>query len=189
MAPHLLSKPVSFQKVPKTPNFDKEVKETLKYDGLPPLEPARSKANTVVFTNLSSVFVREEYTVREAVIADSSDALGAGVAVVRNGELTCFGSGSSACALSVDGEEDAEFVDLEGGSIAPGLVSTGSPLGLQEIDQEASTQDGYVFDPLTEGVPEIVGGSGALIRAADGLQFATRDALYVVLLFCLILQY
>ncbi|EJF61654.1 composite domain of metallo-dependent hydrolase [Dichomitus squalens LYAD-421 SS1] len=176
-APHLLSKPASFQKLPKTPNFDKEVNETLKHDGLPPLEPVRSKSNTVVFTNVSSVFLREEYTVREAFAADSSNALAAGVAVVRDGQLMCVDSGISACAQSINGDEDAEFVDLEGGSIAPGLVSAGAPLGLQEIDQEASTQDGYVFDALTEGVPEIVGGSGALIRAADGLQFATRDAL------------
>ena len=176
-APHLLSKPASFQKVPNTPNFDKEVEETLKHDGLPPLEPTRAKSNTVVFTNVTSIFLREEYSVREAFSADEADAFSAGVVIVRDGQLACFGSAASACASSVRPEEDAEFVDIEGGSIAPGLVSTGAPLGLQEIDQEASTQDGYVFDPLTEGVPEIVGGSGALIRAADGLQFATRDAL------------
>ena len=178
-APHIVSKPASFQKVPSTPNFDKEVEETLKHDGLPPLEPTQSKSGTVVFTNVTSIFLREEYAVREAFVADASDALGAGVVVVRGGELACFGSAASACASSALAEDDAEFVDLEGGSIAPGLVSTGSPLGLQEIDQEASTQDGYVLDPLTEGVPEIIGGSGALIRAADGLQFSTRDALYV----------
>ncbi|KAM5543998.1 hypothetical protein V8D89_002615 [Ganoderma adspersum] len=176
-APHILSKPASFQKVPSTPNFDKEVEETLKYDGLPPLEPTQSKSSTVIFTNVTSVFLREEYNVREAFVADASDALAAGVVVVRGGQLACFGSAASACASSVRAEEDAEFVDLEGGSVAPGLISTGAPLGLQEIDQEPSTQDGYVFDPLTEGVPEIVGGAGALIRAADGLQFATRDAL------------
>ncbi|KAM5543993.1 hypothetical protein V8D89_002610 [Ganoderma adspersum] len=141
-APYILSKPASFQKVPNTPNFDKEVEETLKYDGLPPLEPTQSKSSTVVLTNVMSVFLREEFTVREAFVADSSDALAAGVVVVRGGQL--------ACASSVRAEEDAEFVDLEGGSIAPWLVSTRTPCGLQEIDQEAPTQDGYVFDPLTE---------------------------------------
>ena len=176
-APHTLSKPASFQKVPSTPNFDKEVEETLKHDGLPPLEPAQAKSNTVVFTNVTSVFLREEYNVRAAFAADASDPLAAAIVVVRGGQLACFGSATSACASSIQAEEDAEWVDLAGGSIAPGLASTGAPLGLQEIDQEASTQDGYVLDPLTEGVPEIVGGSGALIRAADGLQFATRDAL------------
>ncbi|KAI1784439.1 composite domain of metallo-dependent hydrolase [Ganoderma leucocontextum] len=176
-APYILSKPASFQKVPNTPSFDKEVEETLKHDGLPPLEPTQSKSSTVVFANVTSIFLREEYKVREVFVANTSDALAAAIVVVRDGQLACFGSAASACASSVRAEENAEFIDLEGGSIAPGLVSTGAPLGLQEIDQEASTQDGYVLDPLTESVPEIVGGSGALIRAADGLQFATRDAL------------
>ena len=176
-APHVLSKPASFQKVPNTPNFDKEVEETLKHDGLPPLEPVQSKSSTVVFTNVSSIFLCEDYSIREAFVANVSEPLVAAIVVVRGGQLACFGSATSPCASSVRADEEAEFVDLEGGSIAPGLVSTGAPLGLQEIDGEESTQDGYVLDPLTESVPEIVGGSGALIRAADGLQFATRDAL------------
>ncbi|KAJ2989664.1 hypothetical protein NUW54_g8708 [Trametes sanguinea] len=37
--------------------------------------------------------------------------------------------------------------------------------------------DGYVLDPLTEDPPAISGGQDAFVRAADGLQFATRDAL------------
>lgn len=71
---------------------------------------------------------------------------------------------------------DVDIVDLKGGAIAPGLVSFGSPLGLQEIQGEASTYDGSVYEPLLGNVPAIVGGSGVMIRAADGLQFAMRDA-------------
>ncbi|PIL26941.1 hypothetical protein GSI_10079 [Ganoderma sinense ZZ0214-1] len=144
--PHLLSKLAAFQEVPNTLNFDKEVEETLKHEGLPSLEPTQAKASTVVFTSITSIFLREEYNVREAFMADRSDAVTAGMVVVEGRQLSCFGSASSVRASS-------------------------------EIDQEASTQDGYVLDPLTEGVPEIVGGSGALIPAADGLQFSTRDAL------------
>ncbi|OJT07354.1 hypothetical protein TRAPUB_1790 [Trametes pubescens] len=70
-----------------------------------------------------------------------------------------------------------EYVDLEGGSLAPGLTTFGSPLGLEEIMGEVSTKDGYVLDPLQDRVPKVVGGNGALIHAIDGLQFGTRHAL------------
>lgn len=59
----------------------------------------------------------------------------------------------------------------------PGLVSYGSPLGLVHIAGEESTQDGEVFDSLMDKLPTILGGNTAVIRAVDGLQFATRDAL------------
>ena len=42
-----------------------------------------------------------------------------------------------------------EFVDLEGGSLAPGFTSYGSSLGLEEILFEPSTNDG---DPLGMGI-------------------------------------
>lgn len=60
---------------------------------------------------------------------------------------------------------------------SPGLLSFGSPLALEDIQSEASTWDGPVYDILDNDVPDIV--NGALIRAADGLKFETRDALYV----------
>ncbi|KAI0746218.1 composite domain of metallo-dependent hydrolase [Daedaleopsis nitida] len=176
-APHVLAKPDAFQKIPETPDFDKEMEETLEYDGLPPLDPTPSRARTVVFTNVKSVFLRGEENVHEAFTADSADTLSAGVVVVRDGKVACFGPASSACAASVIASDEAEYIDLEFGSISPGLVSTGSPLGLEEINQEKSTHDGRVADMLSKGVPAIAGGSGALFRAADGLLFGTRDAL------------
>lgn len=60
---------------------------------------------------------------------------------------------------------------------SPGLISFGSPLGLNNIEAESSTNDGDVFDSLTGSVPEVVGGDGSVIRAVDGLLYATRDAL------------
>ena len=65
--PHILSKPAPCQTVPNTPSFDKEIGETLKHDGLAPLEPVQSKSSTVVFTNVTSIFVRDDYNVREAL--------------------------------------------------------------------------------------------------------------------------
>ncbi|KAI0777456.1 carbohydrate esterase family 9 protein [Trametes elegans] len=174
-APHLITKPALFQKPPQTPNFDKEAEAALKYEGLPPLYPKPSTARTVIFTNVSAIYLREAHAVNAAFTAAPGD-VHSGVAVVRDGKLDCVGSASSACASSIV-EQDADYVNLEGGAISPALVSAGSTLGLEEIRSESSTGDGTVIDPLSNTVPEIVGGSGALIRAADGLQFGTRDAL------------
>lgn len=49
-------------------------------------------------------------------------------------------------------------------------------MALQDIEQESSTRDGSVIDPLKSTVPEILGGDGSLIRAVDGLQYSSRDA-------------
>ena len=94
---------------------------------------------------------------------------------MENGHVKCY---STECPLSVD-LENVQIVDLEGGSISPGLTTYGSPLGLEEIESEGSTNDGVVPDPLIKGLPSIVGGDGALIRAVDGLQYGGRSALLV----------
>jgi hypothetical protein len=61
------------------------------------------------------------------------------------------------------------------------ITSFGSALGLSEIQGEPSTQNGAPFDALLQAVPALAGGSYALERAADGLQYATRDALLAYL--------
>ncbi|CAE6466595.1 unnamed protein product [Rhizoctonia solani] len=67
-------------------------------------------------------------------------------------------------------------VDLAYGSLSPGFISFGAPLGLEEIEAESSTNDGRGLDPLFgEGVPEIAGGDELVIRAVDGLSFAGRS--------------
>lgn len=171
--PHLLHKPASFQKLPNVPKFDKEREAALKYDGLPPLMPNPATARTVIFTNVSSVFLRDSQGVRESFSALSEDRLG--VAVVRDGALVCVGT----CAQDINEAVDVQLIDLEGGAVSPALTSvgTGTPLGLAEIDQEESTHDGVVPDALSGGLPALAGGSSTLIRAADGLVFGTRDAL------------
>ena len=94
--------------------------------------------------------------------------------VVESGHILCAGICGS---LEQWTAKDAQIIDLQGGSVSPGLVSFGSPLGLEEIRGEASTSDGYVFDPLLQEIPGIIGGDYSVIHAADGLQFTTRDAL------------
>lgn len=58
----------------------------------------------------------------------------------------------------------------------PSLISFGSPLGLHHIDGESTTDDGRVYNPLKGDAPSILGNS-PVIRAVDGLQFTSRDAL------------
>ncbi|KAF9017784.1 hypothetical protein BDZ89DRAFT_1165551 [Hymenopellis radicata] len=165
--PFSVTKPAVFQKVPETPDFEKEAKDAVKYDGLPPLT-AQKTSDIVVFTNVSNVFVKQD----NAVVNTLSDAAG-GVVVVKGGNIVCSGSCPEAFSPSYAA---AEFIDLEGGSISPGLISFGSPLGLEHIMGEPSTNDGSVPDALTGSVPAILG-PDAIIHAVDGLQFETRDML------------
>ncbi|KAJ6577402.1 carbohydrate esterase family 9 protein [Mycena capillaripes] len=167
--PHVVNKPNTFQHTPPVPNFDKEAKDAVEYDGLPPLEPTASTAHSVVFVNVQSVFTPGASGVEELFLATDGGTLG--TVVAEKGQITCVG----VCSMNV---ADATVIDLKAGSISPGLVSFGSPLGLEHISAEPSTVDGPVYDPLSgNGVPDIVGGDGAIIRAADGLLFQTRDAL------------
>lgn len=170
--PHVHVKPSWLQHLPQTPNFDKEASEVLQHDGLPPLLPEHSKSKAIVFTNVSEVLVKKEYEIRELFVAQSE---GGGVVVVEDGRISCAGS-ETACANAIH-QDNAQYINLQGGSISPGLLTFGSPLGLQEIQGEASTSDGYVFDPLVYTIPGVVGGDGAVVHAADGLLFTTRDAL------------
>ncbi|KAG6841872.1 hypothetical protein C0991_005602 [Blastosporella zonata] len=166
--PFSIDKPAAFQVVPETPNFDDEADRTLKYDGLPPLEASIGDPDIVVFFNVSSIYLRKGMSVHSAFTAEGTD----GTVIVNKGVVTCAGHCSDASIIK------ARRINLEGGSISPGLVTFGSPLGLGEISGEPSTKDGKVFDPLRGKVPSIIGGDGSVIRAVDGLQFAGRDTLY-----------
>ncbi|KAJ7454750.1 carbohydrate esterase family 9 protein [Mycena latifolia] len=170
---HVLTKPEAFQRAPATPDFDEEAREAVEYEGLPPLEPTSVIKRRVVFTNVRAVFVpgsgAEGVEERFAAVDDSA----LGTVVTEGGRITCVGE----CASVANADADADIVDLQGGAISPGLMSFGSPLGLEHIQAEDSANDGAVYDALTNGVPEILGGDGVMIRAADGLLFGTRDAL------------
>jgi hypothetical protein len=106
----------------------------------------------------------------------SPDAIG-GVALdevlVANGRIVCHGARTSCLRAAEAGV--VRTVDLKGGSIQPGFTAYTSTLGLREIDQEFSTGDGIVLDPLAGDMPNILGNS--VIRAIDGLSFQGRSAL------------
>lgn len=150
----------------------------IKYEGLPPLEPRASRSETVLFTNVRSVLSKVGTNV-QALFTETSSRKTVSVLVDR-GEVKCVGMD---CTRLKDGSDVQVVIDLEGGSISPGLVTYGSPIGLEEIEAERSTNDGVAPDPLSGDVPSIVGGDGALIRAVDGLQFGGRSALSVTFSF------
>ncbi|KAI0311415.1 composite domain of metallo-dependent hydrolase [Amylostereum chailletii] len=173
-SPYVAHKPNSFQKAPEVPNFDHELEETLKYDGLPPLAPNKTNAATVLFINVKNVVIPlSSDQLHDLTLGKDGET---GVVVVRAGNLVCYGAPGD-CLTKENVGQDLRTVDLRGGSITRGLTSFGSPLGLEEIDQEPSTGDGAVFDPLVGGVPKILGGDESVIRAVDGLQFGGRSAL------------
>ncbi|KAJ7600925.1 carbohydrate esterase family 9 protein [Mycena floridula] len=164
-------KPETFQSAPKVPNFDKEAKETLEYDGLPPLDGTTKSSGQgkIVFTSVGSIYLRTPggTGVKEVFTADATSSSQDFVVVVENGSIVCVG-------LCSDLQLGATTrIDLEGGSISPSLVSYGSPLGLSAIGSEPSTSDGLMIDPLLNKVTEI-----PVIKAVDGLLFDTRDALH-----------
>ncbi|KAH9176442.1 carbohydrate esterase family 9 protein [Lactarius sanguifluus] len=173
-APHVVSKPDKFKDLPKVPNFDREAEEAVTFEGLPPLLPKRASTDFVLFTGVRSVILPGRDYLAELFSAQEDEA---GVVAVQNGDIICYGT-AAACSLDnlADGER-VRVVDLQGGAISPGLLTYGSPLGLQEIEAEPSTGDGRVFDPLTGWVPKLVGGDDSIVRAVDALQFAGRDAL------------
>jgi hypothetical protein len=130
---HVLNKPESFQKLPEVPNFDREAELAVEYEGLPPLAPKKKVASSVLFTNVAEV------------VFSSKDALSASVGqpasvLVQGGRILCAGA-DGACATTA-AKVDAEVIDLEGGSIQPGLATFGAPHGVVEIDQEDTTNDG-----------------------------------------------
>lgn len=176
-------KPSNFQNLPSTPNWDREAEEAVKWDGVPPLT---DKRNSVVGKTVKIEGVKSAWhygtngdieLLFDANYEDNGRAL-----FVRDGQIICVVAGNSSCGEYKDQEID-QVVDLQGGSLAPGLTTYGSPLGLVEIRLEQSTNDGEVHDLLDGDMPSILG--NAIIRAVDGLQFEGRNTLLVFFCPCL----
>ena len=175
-APHVVSKPEAFQELPEVPNFDRETEEAVVFEGLPPLLPERASTDVILFTNVNSVILPQRGDLAEVYSAPSDQV---GVVVVRSGDIICYGAEVTCTLDDLTEGERVRVVDLQGGSISPGLLTYGSPLGLQEIEAEPSTGDGSVFNPLTGRVPKFLGDDISIVRAVDALQFAGRDSLSV----------
>ncbi|KAH8094913.1 hypothetical protein BXZ70DRAFT_946606 [Cristinia sonorae] len=176
----LVGKPKSWkmQDIPHVPKFSKERKAAVKYEGLPPLQPKKLERDTVVFKNVRQVWMRGELGLRERWTARPGQE--GGIVVLKKGAIACVGKED--WCFDFDGATDREqlkkkAIDLHGGAVGPGMMTFGSPLGVEEIDGEASTQDGALYNPFTRNVPNAIGDPAGLVRAVDALQFQTRYAL------------
>lgn len=181
-SPFSVQKPRELQEAPKVPNFDKEAEDAIKYEGLPPLLTEKNRiTGDVLFKNVKNVYMPIRSKISHSQLFSSVvDGERAPPSVlVQRGRITCMGrcTQEKVMARTVN----VTIIDLEGGALSPGLVSFGAPLGMEEIQQEVSTNDGIVIDPLTKVTPNILDdGEGGVVRAVDGLAFTGRDTLLVV---------
>lgn len=180
--PHILHKRRGLQRSPPTPNFDREARETVEYDGLPPLRGRHRFVNgeIIKLVNVSIVWITDDAN-NDSPLFDESVPGASHDVFLQNGEVICITKTDPLCDSGGDLSTQAVHeIDLQGGALLPGLVTFGAPLGLEEIAQEPSTNDGSVPDALTGSVPAIAGGTDAVIRAVDGLAFNGRNLLYVL---------
>ena len=181
--PYPLKKSAALQDLPETPNWDREKNDTVRWDGLPPLTGwkiggHRGRVRLLNVKSLVGFNELSEYDELETVFDDTKKHQGR-VVVIEEGRITCVQRPVDPC-MSAFGSDDEVVLDLQGGSIGPGLTTYGSPLGLVEIREESSTNDGNVLDPLIGGdLPSILakGSERGLVRAADGLLFEGRNTL------------
>lgn len=163
--------------MPKSPNWDREAEEAVKWEGLPPLTDKTNLVvgKTVKIEGVKSVWHYGTNGDIEALFEDDHENTGR-VIFVRDGQILCVVDGNDHCG-EYEHQVIDEVVDLHGGSLLPGLTTYGSPLGLVEIRIESSTNDGEVHDPLVDGNMPSILGSHTIIRAVDGLQFQGRNTL------------
>ena len=175
-APYIVSKPKTYQRTPRRPNFNSDARKAVNYEGLPPLVPKKSSINTtIIFKNVRSLYQKKGGVIEQ--VLSSQETGNFSTIMIRNGSIVC--SGDERCSKVTPWDPASLLtVDLEGGSISPGFVSFGSPLGLEHMDQEPSTSDGIIYDRLLQPIPDVLGDSD-IIHAVDGLEYGSRDALCV----------
>ncbi|KAF7352632.1 Carbohydrate esterase family 9 protein [Mycena venus] len=156
-----------WRRFPSVPDWEKERKQAIEWEGLPPLT-ARKQSGNIVFVNVREVWSKGTDGKLQEVHRSDSNLVNV---AVRGGRIVCVG------ACSMDALDADEYVDLDGGSVVPGMMSTGTPLGLEEIRNEPSTGDGAPFDAFTERIPAILNDPGAMASAMDALMFGTRNSL------------
>lgn len=162
------------QQTPRVPAWDAERAAAVAWEGLPPLGAKTAVAGKVVLRNVAEVWVRGEEGVHQRWAAPPGER--PGTVVLAHGAIACVGAQGWCLDGADTGAVDAEL-DLAGGAVGPGLMTFGSPLGVEEIAQELSTGDGLLFDAYVADTPAILHDTGAVVRAADALQFGTRNAL------------
>ncbi|KAJ6522178.1 hypothetical protein DFH09DRAFT_1191798 [Mycena vulgaris] len=97
-------KPDAFQHVPRTPSWEREVQDTIKYEGLPPLAGTPVKG-TVAFVGVRGVWVRR---------GDGVQPLDGAGEMESNMTIACAGAyAAGACAAFLDGEVEVAEIILE----------------------------------------------------------------------------
>ncbi|KAG9004989.1 hypothetical protein FRB90_010626, partial [Tulasnella sp. 427] len=173
--PMKVPKSAALQLPPKTPKWDKEAKKAVEYRGLPPLKG--DKAEGVLLYNIKSAWIRQpdnRFTEAQAKsrFLKNGGIEYDGVMYFADGDLVC--SSFQRDLLCPRGNlHDAKRINMEGGSVGPGLTSFGGYLGVVEIDQEPSTNDGYSYGPFDKEFAVVAD----LSRGVDGLSFEGRDML------------
>lgn len=165
-----------WKEVPVVPNWDKERQDLIKWEGLPPLQGKKQK-DKVVFNNVKTIWARRSGGIVELTTESTTHPRKDGLytVVAKNGKIVDIcDQPPYAC---VEAQHPDFSVDLRSGSISPGLMTFGSPLGLEEVAGEASTGDGEPFDAFTGNIPNILHDVGGIVRAMDALMFGTRNAL------------
>lgn len=163
-----------FAAAPRVPTWDAERAEAVAYEGLPPLAPRARESGKVVLRNVREVWIRGEDGVRQRWLAKPGER--AGTVVLSHGAIACVGA-EGWCLVDADKGDSELEIDLQGGAVGPGLMTFGSPLGIEEIAGELSTQDGLLYNPFAGDTPAILHDTGAVVRTVDALQFGTRNAL------------
>lgn len=170
--PFVLNKPDKLQLEPKVPTWDNEAKNAIKYDGLPPLDVSKEKKKkgTMAFVNVNEVLQKDLATGEIKGLLKGKQVSG-GVVIVRDGEIQCI----EACSSSLRDIPSDNVIDLAGGSIVPGLTTFGGDIGVVEIEQETSVNDGRIPDVSQGKAPSFL--EDVTIRAVDGISFGGRNTL------------
>ncbi|KAH8926367.1 composite domain of metallo-dependent hydrolase [Atractiella rhizophila] len=139
-----------------------------------------STTQEVLLYNISSIFRRmPDGRLLEELYNGSQDSHHQFGLIIRDGRVSFAGVMD---VLQVD--ESLQRIDLKGGSILPSATSFGPPMGLTEIELEASTNDGFIYDPLFSSsrasplTETLVYESP--VKAKDGISFGGKDMLTAV---------
>ncbi|KAK7444031.1 hypothetical protein VKT23_015428 [Stygiomarasmius scandens] len=169
-------------------------------------EKDKDGGRMIQFTGVKSMWVRDRHSARvadagipnvgikmlfdeaedpENRLNKSKTELGTWSVVVENGRVICYEPEDSSilsttyipCPSSIS-QTSIHTINLSSGSLSPGFTSFGNPLGLVEIRLEPSTNDGDVWDPLTDGNPPAIFGMTPSSRAGDASITHARDSLF-----------
>ncbi|KAI9019283.1 hypothetical protein CLU79DRAFT_759500 [Phycomyces nitens] len=115
------------------------------------------KVDTFVMRNISRLYLGPDETF-DATLASRRIGL-----VVKDGVVVCAG-------IECDREhfewpKSSPVFEMGGAVIIPGIISAGEPLGLSEIQAEASTQDGIAKNDVSDSKL-----AQTVVRAVDGIK-------------------